>query len=341
MSEKVDLRPEVLARVAIKVEPVGEQLAAEGVGATTTGVVQPNAYRTTPVVSLVGGIVRQVGAELGQHVERGQTLVVIFSDELAMSQSKYLTAQAELEEHHQHHRRTEELLEIGAASREELEQSTTKIRSAEAEVASFRQRLLFLGLSPQKVAALHSPSQVSSEVSLPAPVSGTIISRAANPGEVIEANKELLRVANLVSVWVIAQVYEKDLSRLQEAGVTVYTVRVGTPLPRSAGGSVLDRLASASGGQSFFPKNAEAMSEAFEEIALELRRQYSIGFTPSQLISDGQWHRLKVKVTPPPGHARVVVRSREGYYAAKTYACVGRRGRDVAGLIGRCWPVPI
>ena len=42
-----------------------------------------------------------------------------------------------------------------------------------------------------------------------------VISRAANPGEVIEANKELLRVADLSSVWVIGQVYEQDLANIR------------------------------------------------------------------------------------------------------------------------------
>ena len=207
--------PELAARAGIKVEPVGEQLAAEGEGSAATGVVQPNAYRETPVVSLVGGVVRQVNAELGQSVQRGQTVAVVFSDELATAQSKYLTAVAELDEHHKHHRRTANLVEIGAASREEFEQATTRLKSAESEVASLRQRLLLLGLSPQRISGLRSPSQVSSEVSLPAPVSGTVINRSANPGEVVEANKEILRVADLSSVWIIGQVYEKDLGRVR------------------------------------------------------------------------------------------------------------------------------
>ena len=58
-------------------------------------------------------------------------------------------------------------------------------------------------------------SQVRSELSVPAPISGTVTSRTANPGEVVEANKELLRVTDLSSVWVIAQVFERDLSRLR------------------------------------------------------------------------------------------------------------------------------
>ena len=52
-------------------------------------------------------------------------------------------------------------------------------------------------------------------MTLPAPVSGLVIARSANPGEVIEANREILRIADLSSVWVVGQVYEKDLGRIR------------------------------------------------------------------------------------------------------------------------------
>lgn len=212
----LSLAPEQAARAGIKIEPVGEQLAGEaGGGQVATGVIQPNAYRETPVVSLVGGIVRKIGAELGQNVKRGQTLAVIFSDELSEAQSHYIAAAAELDEHHKHHLRTARLVEIGAASREEFEQATTKLKSAESDVAALRQKLLLLGVAPQRVSGLQSSTQITSEVSLPSPVAGTVTSRTANPGEVIEANKELLRVTDLSSVWVIGQVYEKDLGRVR------------------------------------------------------------------------------------------------------------------------------
>jgi RND family efflux transporter MFP subunit len=216
------LAPDVVARAGIKVEVVGERLAAETGGEVATGVVQPNAYRETPVVSLVGGIVRSVNAELGQSVGRGQTLAVVFSNELADAQSRYLDAVAMLDEHHKHHERTTRLVAIGAVSREEYEQATTKLRTAESEVASLRQRLLLLGLSSQRVASLRSASQVSSEVNLASPVSGTVTSRSVNVGEVVEANKELLRITDLSSVWVVGQVYEKDLARIRVgSGVSV------------------------------------------------------------------------------------------------------------------------
>src|SRR5216684_8484958 len=212
------LAPEQLQRAGLKIEAVGERPSTEVAGQMTTGVVQANTYKETPVVSLVGGIVRAVKPELGQHVKRGQAVAVVSSNDLAEAQSKYLAALAALEEHHQHHARTIKLVEIGAASREELEMANTKLRDAESEVANLRQKLLLLGLSSQRIASLNSTSQISSEVAVPAPSSGTLTSRSVNPGEVIEANKELMRVTDLSSVWVVGQVYEKDLA----------TVRVGS-----------------------------------------------------------------------------------------------------------------
>jgi RND family efflux transporter MFP subunit len=212
----ITLSAEAAQNARIKIETVGEKaMGAEATGAPVTGTVQAIIYRSTPLVSLVGGIVRRVNAELGQNVRQGQSLAVVFSDDLAKAQSEYLSTVAELDEHHKHHSRTMKLVEIGAASREELEQATTKLRTAEAAVASQRQRLLLLGVPAQRINQLKSSAQVTSEVSLPAPVSGTIISRAVNPGEVIATDKELLRVSDLSSVWVIAQVYEKDLGKIR------------------------------------------------------------------------------------------------------------------------------
>jgi cobalt-zinc-cadmium efflux system membrane fusion protein len=216
--QKLILTPEQLRSAGLKIETVGERPTSEAIGQMATGVVQANTYKETPVVSLVAGIVRVVNAELGQNVKRGQTLAVVFSNELAEAQSRYLTAVAALEEHHRHHLRTMKLVEIGAASRQDLETATSQYREAESNVANLRQKLLLLGMSAQRINSLNSTSQISSEVAVPSPSSGTLTSRTANPGEVIEANKELMRVTDLSTVWVVGQIYEKDLA----------TIRVGS-----------------------------------------------------------------------------------------------------------------
>jgi Ca-activated chloride channel family protein len=89
---------------------------------------------------------------------------------------------------------------------------------------------------------------------------------------------------------------------IQESGVVVYTVRVGSlPLPKSVGGMMMEQIAAVSGGEAFWPSNSERMDEAFEQIALDLRRQYSIGYLPSNFMADGKLHRIRVSVTVPRG----------------------------------------
>jgi cobalt-zinc-cadmium efflux system membrane fusion protein len=216
--QRLTLTPEQLQHAGLKIETVGEKPSAEAAGLMTTGTVQANTYKETPVISVVGGIVRSVSSELGQNVKRGQKVAVVFSNELADAQSRYLTAVATLDEHHRHHLRTTKLVEIGAASRQELEEATSKYREAESNLANLRQKLLLLGMSRERIDALTSTSQISSEVTVTAPSPGTLTSRTVNPGEVIEANKELMRVTDLSTVWVVGQVYEKDLA----------TIRVGS-----------------------------------------------------------------------------------------------------------------
>jgi Ca-activated chloride channel family protein len=105
--------------------------------------------------------------------------------------------------------------------------------------------------------------------------------------------------------------------RLVEANVTVFAVHVGAVLPGKGGRAILARMASITGGSSFFPINGEAMSAAFDRISLELRHQYSIGYVPSNFLSDGKLHRITVKVSPSEPGRRFVVHTREAYIAAQ------------------------
>lgn len=107
---------------------------------------------------------------------------------------------------------------------------------------------------------------------------------------------------------------------LKESDVVLYGVGIlsggdsGSALGMEGQG-ILDELANVSGGKAFFPRSALEMDDIFEQIALELRHQYSIGYKPSDFSNDGKWRKIKVKVTPPRGLPRLFVRSKEGYYA--------------------------
>jgi Ca-activated chloride channel family protein len=107
---------------------------------------------------------------------------------------------------------------------------------------------------------------------------------------------------------------------LKESDVVLYAIGIlsgsdaGSSLGMEGQGT-LDELANVSGGKAFFPRSPAEMDDIFEQIALELRHQYSIGYKPNSFVNDGKWHKVKVKVTPPRGLPRLFVRSKEGYYA--------------------------
>ena len=214
---EVSLTPDGIERAGIKTAVVGTQGTTSAL--TVPGTVTSNAYHDTKVNSLVGGIVRQVPVDLGAVVSQGQPLAVIFSAELAEAQMKYLSMQAMLEADHQKLMRTEKLVALGAASRQELEEVTATHTGRATEVAAARQRLLLLGLSPEQVVRVNDASHVVSDVIVRAPAEGVIIARSVNPGQVIGAAQELFVVTDLRTVWVIGDLYEKDF-----AGV-----KVGSP----------------------------------------------------------------------------------------------------------------
>lgn len=105
---------------------------------------------------------------------------------------------------------------------------------------------------------------------------------------------------------------------VKESDVIIYTIGVGEKGNDDRtlyGEQILRDMASISGGKFFQPGSAKEMYEVFERIALELRRQYAIGYKPSNFTADGKWRHIKVKIEPPPGSPRLFIRYRNGYYA--------------------------
>src|SRR6185369_8043579 len=131
--QTVTIQPDQIDKIGLKTETVGETLSSEAMTVAATGVVQANAYKETPVISLVGGVLRKVSGELGQNVRRGQSLAVIFSDELAASQSRYLALQTAAQTARQNYDRTARLVKISPASNSELDQALAALKTADAE----------------------------------------------------------------------------------------------------------------------------------------------------------------------------------------------------------------
>lgn len=213
----VPLGKEGAARGGIVVTTVTRGAAADGLRAP--GVVEPNAYKRVAVTPIVSGRITRVTAALGEQVRRGQTIAEIFSPELADSQTRYISARAELQAYDLELARTEKLVGIGAASRQELERIQAEHAARRAGLQSAAARLRLLGLTDSGIVALDAHKPPEATVRVPAPIAGVVTERSANVGLNVDRATTLFTVIDLSSVWVVADVYEKDFSR----------VRVGTP----------------------------------------------------------------------------------------------------------------
>ena len=79
----------------------------------------------------------------------------------------------------------------------------------------------------------------------------------------------------------------------------------------------LERLAEVTGSSAHFPTNLSECKEAMTAIAVEVSRQYAIGYYPSNTMRDGKWCKIKVKAVGAASKRAYVARTRAGYYAPK------------------------
>src|SRR5215510_10083755 len=115
--------------------------------------------------------------------------------------------------------------------------------------------------------------------------------------------------------------YGELRKQLKEAGVQIYSIGI-VEMGGGAGGTldmqgqaILEEISQVTGGKAFFPRSAAELEDATTRIALELRHQYSIGYNPTNVKRDGQWHKIKVNVKGPKGLSNLKVQHKEGYYA--------------------------
>jgi len=234
----VTLTPEAIQRAGIVVAPV-----SPGRDTSTLrlpGVVEPNAYKQVVITPLVGGRVTRVQAELGQSVRRGQALTEIFSPELAEAETRFVSARAELEAHERELQRTGKLVEIGSASRQELERLHAEHTARLTAVESAKSRLELLGLSPSTIADLGLGKEVGAVTTVFAPIAGVVTERAANAGLNVDTTAKLFTIVDLSTVWVVADLYEKDFSRVSVGTSATVTTKAFPDTPRKGKVSYID-----------------------------------------------------------------------------------------------------
>lgn len=113
-----------------------------------------------------------------------------------------------------------------------------------------------------------------------------------------------------------ASKYTRDqaLEMAHKCDVVMYAISTNNTRLERDGDKVLKYFAQETGGIAFFPFQVQDLTQSFENIANELRHQYSILYRPEPLKSDGLFHKVDIKVK---NRKDTIVRARNGYYAPK------------------------
>jgi cobalt-zinc-cadmium efflux system membrane fusion protein len=187
-----------------------------------TGTVQPVDSRVNQVRSLARGRLQDVLAKVGDRVRRGQELARIDNLEAGELTAQLASARAEsrrlkvlLTLQAKQVERNRRLSELGAAPTKDYEQSRAEYQALEENAQA--QDGIISGLSTRLRRFGGADTDPNGPVitAIAAPFDGIVIKAAASPGGVVESGTELFTVADISRVWVQAEVYEKDLGRIQ------------------------------------------------------------------------------------------------------------------------------
>lgn len=165
------------------------------------------------------GRVVAIDVKPGDHVRRGQTLGILNSSDVASARSDYAKANIEAERARRVLDRQKLLFEHGAAAEKDYIDARAQADAARAELARAQQRLELLNVSP---------TASSDRVPLIAPASGVVLDVSAAAGEFsksLESANPLITIADLSAIWIVGDVYEKDIAKLDHGKPVTITLQ--------------------------------------------------------------------------------------------------------------------
>lgn len=187
-----------------------------------TGSVQANETRVSHIQLLSRGRIEKVNVRVGDRVEAGQVLIVYDNIELAefVSQSTAAIAalqqaQTEAEVLRRAEQRARKLVDLGALAQGELERRTAEAKNAEAILASRKADVSRTEQQLRRFGVTKEGDGDGSRTLLKSPISGVVIESKVAIGELKRADEEVFTIADLSTVWVQADVYERDISSVR------------------------------------------------------------------------------------------------------------------------------
>ena len=173
---------------------------------TLNGRVTFNQEQVARVFPIFGGTVTEVSAEIGDHVRKGDILAVIRSGEVADYEKQKKEAEQQLIIARRNLQSVQDMFASGMASERDVLQARQELGNAEAEEKRITEIFSIYHLAGKSLYIVK------------APVSGFIVEKNINKEMQIRSdqNDEMFVISGLENVWVMADVYESDISKVHE-----------------------------------------------------------------------------------------------------------------------------
>lgn len=174
---------------------------------TLTGKISFDESKVEKIFALVGGNVTKVMVSLGDYVHKGQVLAIIRSTEINDLQSQYDVAENTENVMKKNLDIAESLFETHTYSEVQVNAARHDYSSAESEVKRLAQALSVYGANASSSDALYNVT---------APIDGYVVDKNINENMDIRSDNttNIFTVSELNTVWVLANVYENDLSKV-------------------------------------------------------------------------------------------------------------------------------
>jgi cobalt-zinc-cadmium efflux system membrane fusion protein len=293
LPQSVRLTPAALSEAGIttwKVQPVDLEHML-----VLTGTVEYDENRLLQIAANVKGRAASIRVDLGARVRKGDPILEVESVELGRAREELLRELVGLRVSARAYERAKTLAEAKAISAGEFQarEGDYQVKKAAAEAAV--RALHLYGVDDGEIAALRA--SVESNGTLPsgndaprlvlrAPFDGRVIDRKVTPGSLFEALQPLVTVADLSSVWVFLQAYEKDLALLHD-GVPVMIRTEAFP-------------------QDAFEGRVDFLGSVVEKATRTVRVRATVG-NRAEKLRPGMFVKAQVHVPKPEAEAKATV----------------------------------
>jgi len=256
--------------------------------------VEHNENRLLQVAANVQGRVAAIPVDLGAKVRAGDPLLVLESVALGRAREEFLREMAALRVASRAYVRAKALVAGKAISEGEFQAREGEYLTKKAAAEAAERSLHLYGQDDDEIARLRKaaesdgslPSGDPPRLTLRAPFAGRVIDRKVTPGSLVEALQPLMTLADLSTVWVFLQAYEKDLALLSK-GLAV-TIR------------------SEAYPQDSFRGRVDFLGSVVDETSRTVKLRATVD-NPDERLRPGMFVKARVDVPKPAAEAKTIL----------------------------------